>query len=290
MCLGKFPYSLMSVPPGTGTAMALAMSRKMPSHHRRAVGEDEFDNIVTDAAQYGRVQFWDAYFVGEPEPFEWYYGYEYWKAAINESIPDKSKRVMIAGVGSSSMPEDMVSDGYTDIVAQDISRAAIAQLRIRCKHLPEIKFEACNMTDSNLEKGTYFAIIDKALLDSMMCADMGPESVQQYVSEVERLLDPEGGVFIIISHSNPEDMLPLLEQYDVSEPFYTPWYIEVQAVLKQQQFDKEELDADNPDHLYWVYIATIDPRLVKIKRERAEKEKNKKKAVYKKPTMQAPNL
>jgi len=273
----------------TGTAMALANSRKKPSHHRRAVGEDEFDNVVTDAAQYGRVQLWDSRFLAESEPFDWYYGYEYWKQVINDAVP-KDKKVMIAGVGSSSMPDDMAADGYLDIVAQDISRVAIAQLKIRCKHLPQITFETCNMTDSNLVAEGYFAIIDKAVLDSLLCSPMGNNVVQQYVNEVERLLDPESGVFIVISHANPEEMLPLLEQYDLDEPFYTPWYIEVQAVLKPQMLEGEILDADNPDHLYWIYVATKNPSLVKRKKERVERERNKKKKEFKKPTQKAPNL
>ena len=276
----------------TGTAMALAAARKKPSHHIRGVGEEDFDNLVTDSAQYGRVQHWDALFSNEPEPFEWYYGYEYWKDVINENIPDRDKRIMVAGVGSSCMPDDLAADGYTSIVAQDISRVAIAQAKIRCKHLEAVSFEACNMTDSNLPEKSFFAIIDKALLDSLLCSATGSATVQQYVSEVERLLDPEGGVFIIISHANPEDMLPMLEQYDIDEPFYTPWYIEVQAVLKPPMIEGEKLDADNPDHLYWVYVATMDPSMVHRKTERLEKLRKRaaKKTEYKKPTVRAPNL
>lgn len=40
----------------------------------------------------------------------------------------------------------------------------------------------------------------------------------------------ENGVFIIISHGNPEMRLTYLEQYDIDEPHYTPWFIDVQAV------------------------------------------------------------
>lgn len=47
--------------------------------------------------------------------------------------------------------------------------------------------------------------------------------------EVERLLK-ETGVFFLISHGTPEDNLPLLEQYDIDEPYFTPWGIEVQGI------------------------------------------------------------
>jgi hypothetical protein len=273
----------------SGTALGLARARMKSSIQHREVGEDEFDNVIGDDAQYARVQFWDAHFLEEPEPFEWYYGYEYFRDVIRENIP-LDKKVMIVGVGSSHFPEDMVADGYADIVAQDISRVAIAQIQARCKHIPEIKYETSNMTDTNLPAESVFAIIDKGLLDSLLCSATGNATVQQYVNEVERILDNNSGVFVVVSHSGPEDMLPFLEQYDIDEPFYTPWYVDVQAVLKPAMLENEELNADNPEHLYWCYTAVKNEVLVIRKKTRLEKDANKKKKAFKKPTKAAPNL
>jgi hypothetical protein len=52
---------------------------------------------------------------------------------------------------------------------------------------------------------------------------------------VIRLLKPTGR-FICISRMSPEEVLPLLEQFDIDEPFYTPWLIEVQATLKPKEY------------------------------------------------------
>ena len=57
----------------------------------------------------------------------------------------------------------------------------------------------------------------------------------RYVAEVIRLLKPTGR-FICISRMSPEEVLPLLEQFDIDEPFYTPWLIEVQATLKPKEY------------------------------------------------------
>ena len=86
-----------------------------------------------------------------------------------------------------------------------------------------------NMVDTNLKEGSYGAIIDKALFDSLLCSQTGPITVAQYVQEVERLLS-DTGVFVLVSYGNPEQRLQYLEQYDIDEPFYTPWMIEVQAL------------------------------------------------------------
>ncbi len=254
------------------------------------VGEEEFDNLVPDVAQYGRVQFWDQRYIQESEPFEWYYPFEYFKGAVLDNIAF-DKKVMIAGCGTSNMPEDLIIEGYKNVIGQDISRVAIKMQEIRCKHLSEnVKFMTGNMTDMDLQDGFVDAIIDKALLDSLYCSAMGETVVAQYVNEVIRLLSAEG-VFIVISYLPPEDCLPLLEQFDIDEPYYTPWLIEVQAVLKPPQFESERMDFDDPSHLYWVYIATKKGWMVKLKEQRENKLKLKmKKAKTKKPTKKAPNL
>lgn len=78
----------------------------------KAVGEEEFDTVYSDAAQYGRIQFWDERYSSFPEAFEWYYGYETLQDIINMYFPDKSAKIMIAGCGNSHFIEDMNDDGY----------------------------------------------------------------------------------------------------------------------------------------------------------------------------------
>lgn len=132
------------------------------------VGEDEFDNAISDAAQYGRPEFWDERYAKESEPFEWYYGYEYFKYTIREAIPLDSK-VIVAGCGSSNMLEDMAIDGYTNIIGADISRIAIANQRIKLgDRYPQITFFQGTMIDTNMPEESVDAIIDKALMDSLI--------------------------------------------------------------------------------------------------------------------------
>lgn len=252
------------------------------------LGEQEFDNIVPDAAQYGRVQFWDEHYLVETEPFEWYRGYEWYRDPITENV-ELDQKVLIAGCGTSDFPEDMANDGYTNIIAQDISRIAIQNQLARCGHLEAVECITGNMTDMDMEEETIDAIIDKALLDSLFCSDNGETDVAQYVNEVIRLLKEEG-VFICISRLNPEEALPMLEQFDIDEPYYTPWLIEVQALLKPKQYEKEVLDPDDPDSLYYCYIARKKDVMVNQKKIKENKLKLKKKKKTKKATMKAPNL
>lgn len=34
-------------------------------------GQEEFDDVISDHAQYGRIQFWDERYLKDQEPFEW---------------------------------------------------------------------------------------------------------------------------------------------------------------------------------------------------------------------------
>ena len=176
----------------------------------KAVGEEEFDNIVPDVAQYGRVQFWDERYITESEPFEWYHPFEYYRETILEEV-ELDQRVLIAGCGTSNMPEDMVNEDYEHVVANDISRVALRMQEVRCKGMHNITFLRGNMTDMDLEDEVFDAIIDKALMDSLWCSAMGTTVVAQYVNEIIRILSDEG-VFICISRLTPEEALPMLEQ------------------------------------------------------------------------------
>jgi SAM-dependent methyltransferase len=269
-------------------ADARDMRNKQNSLVPLKLGEQEFDNIVPDAAQYGRVQFWDERYLVETEPFEWYHGYDYYRDPILENI-ELEKKVLVAGCGTSNMPEDMAEDGYTDVIAQDISRIAIKNQIARTDHIESIKCVTGNMTDMDLEDEEIEAVIDKALLDSLFCSDNGETDVAQYVNEVIRILSPTG-VFIVISRMIPEEALPMLEQFDIEEPYYTPWLIEVQAMLKPKEFEGERLDPDDPESLYWVYICRKKEVMVTQKKIKENKLKLKKKKAGKKATIKAPNL
>ena len=90
--------------------------------------------------------------VSDSEPFEWYYGYEYFSSIIREAIPDLKSNVMYAGCGTSHFMEDMVANGYQHILGVDISRVAIEIMKLRCRDIPEIQFLQGTMTDTDQVK------------------------------------------------------------------------------------------------------------------------------------------
>ena len=146
----------------------------------------------------------------------------------------------------------------------------------------------CYRCDTNLPEGSIDAIIDKGLMDSIICGQNGATDVKAYMNEVERLLD-DTGVFIMVSHSNPEERLQYLEQYDIDEPHYTPWEVEIQAIVKPPEYEEEELDVEDPSNLFFIYICVKIEEMVmkkKVKENKVKLERKKKKPKQ----MQAPNL
>jgi len=51
--------------------------------------------------------------------------------------------------------------------------------------------------------GTFDAVIDKALLDAMVCTDGASQNVQLMLSEIHRVLSPTG-VYICITHGTED--------------------------------------------------------------------------------------
>lgn len=129
----------------------------------------------------------------------------------------------------------------------------------------------------DLPEASFGAIIDKALFDSLLCTQTSSTAISQYIYEVDRLLD-DTGVFIMISYGNPEQRLHYIEQYDIDEPYFTPWLVEVQAIGKPKQYVDEDLDPSDPNSMYFIYICRKSRDLVikkKIKLGHAKKKAQK---------------
>ena len=185
---------------------------------------------------------------------------------------------------------DMADDGFSDLIANDISRVVLKQLQYRYADYPQISYLQGTMTDTDIPHESIRMVVDKALFDSLLCTQTGPVTIAQYVNEVERILHDEG-VFIVISHGSPETRLQYLEQYDIDEPFFTPWVVEVQALMKPREHDEEVLDPNDPNSMYFVYVCKKTRELV-VKKKIKEKRLTKKQAkeALPKPSRRAPNI
>lgn len=65
------------------------------------------------------------------------------------------------------------------------------------------------------EDGSFDAAIDKGTLDAVLCGESSATNAQKMISEVHRVLGPNG-IYIVVSYGLPEHRLVYLEkaEYD----------------------------------------------------------------------------
>ncbi|CAL0329418.1 unnamed protein product [Lupinus luteus] len=169
---------------------------------------------------YGDALYWDARYIEDHAlSFDWYQRYSSLRPFIRSFISPLSSRILIVGCGNAAMSEDMVKDGYQDIMNVDISSVAIQMMATKYHHIPQLKYMQMDVRDmSFFSDDSFDAVIDKGTLDSLMCGTDAPISAAQMLGEVSRLLKP-GGTYMLITYGDPTVRMPHL-----SRPVYN-WKI-----------------------------------------------------------------
>ncbi|XP_054792894.1 uncharacterized protein LOC129316248 isoform X2 [Prosopis cineraria] len=122
---------------------------------------------------YGDAVYWDARYTQEGGSFDWYQRYAALRPFVRKYIPSSS-RVLMVGCGNAVMSEDMVQDGYEDIMNIDISAVAIDMMRRKYEYIPQLKYMHMDVRDmSFFPDDSFDGIIDKGTLDSLMTSKTG---------------------------------------------------------------------------------------------------------------------
>lgn len=169
------------------------------------------DTSSCNTYNYGDAQYWNARYIQEGGSFDWYQRYAALRPFVRKYIPTSS-RVLMVGCGNAVMSEDMVKDGYEDIMNIDISSVAIDMMRRKYEYIPQLKYMQMDVRDMSLFPDESFdSVIDKGTLDSLMCGTDAPISAARMLGEVSRLLKP-GGIYILITYGDPTARMPHLRR------------------------------------------------------------------------------
>ncbi|XP_047982893.1 EEF1A lysine methyltransferase 4 [Salvia hispanica] len=174
---------------------------------------------------YADALYWDARYIQEVEcgSFDWYQRYSALRPFIRKYIHPNS-RVLMIGCGNAVISEDMVKDGFEDIMNIDISSVAIEMMKKKYESVPQLKYMQMDVRDMSLFPDDMFeSVIDKGTLDSLMCGTDAPLSASQMLGEVSRLLKP-GGVYMLITYGDPNVRMP-----HINRPVYN-WKIELYII------------------------------------------------------------
>jgi hypothetical protein len=112
--------------------------------------------------------YWDERYLTEfPEPFDWLCDYEHLAVPIRQLLP-KDATILLPGCGNAIFSTDMYDDGYTSLVNVDISPIVISQ---QVQRFPHMEWEVMDCLDMPADDEQYFGIVDKSLIDTILCAN-----------------------------------------------------------------------------------------------------------------------
>ena len=105
-----------------------------------------------------------------------------------------------------------------------------------------------DMRGMDFPDGVFDVVIDKATLDSVLCAEGSLILASKCLSEISRVLSPEG-TFVCVSHAQPGNRLEVLEK-----PEYG-WTVSVATVAKPMWRDMKDPASSDDNRVYhYIYI------------------------------------
>ncbi|EXB95306.1 hypothetical protein L484_007950 [Morus notabilis] len=173
------------------------------------------DVSTCNTYNYGDALYWDARYIQEGGSFDWYQRYSALRPFVRNYIPTSS-RVLMVGCGNAVMSEDMVEDGYEDIMNVDISSVAIEMMRRKHESIPQLKCILLNET----------------------CGADAPISASRMLGEVSRLLKP-GGIYMLITYGDPK-----VRMLHLNKPAYN-WKI-LLYIIPRPGFERREGCSSSP--------------------------------------------
>ncbi|CAM6027570.1 unnamed protein product, partial [Sphagnum balticum] len=226
---------------------------------------------------YGVETYWDNRYSQDTSTFDWYQWYAGVAPLINMYIP-KSSKILMVGCGNAAISEDMVFDGYQDIVNIDISAVVIEAMREKYKDIHQLQYQRMDVQEMKAFKdGQFDSVLDKGLLDSLTCGTSAPCSVSTMLQEVHRVLKP-GGVYLLITLGEPRLRLPHLKAENclwevlfhvISKPGSrrtdesTSKLLTVQVLLNDDLTFGPLFKMEDPD-LHYVYVCIKEGSTTKV--------------------------
>eukprot|EP01114_Cavostelium_apophysatum_P012156 TRINITY_DN2697_c0_g1_i1.p1 TRINITY_DN2697_c0_g1~~TRINITY_DN2697_c0_g1_i1.p1 ORF type:complete len:204 (+),score=21.80 TRINITY_DN2697_c0_g1_i1:71-682(+) len=195
---------------------------------------------------YGKASYWDDRYSRDLDPFDWYQRFGGIKHLISKSVKHAG-RVLIVGCGTSRLSEDMLKDGFKDIVNIDVSSVVISHMTEKYKDTPGLIFRTMDVMSMEFSDSAFDAVVDKGTLDAILCGENSTANADSMVSEIYRVLKP-GGTYVVVTYGAPKMRLQYLEK-----PKFN-WKVEVATIAKPQGLASQEKQKEEDVH--YTYILT----------------------------------
>ncbi|EFJ14679.1 hypothetical protein SELMODRAFT_234474 [Selaginella moellendorffii] len=160
--------------------------------------------------EYDDIQYWDKRYLDEgDDTFDWYQRFKELKPLLCRYIK-KDSRILMAGCGNAVLSEEMVLNGFKEIVNIDFSSVVIKKMQQRHGHIPQLTYVTMDVRNMAVFGDNSFdAVIDKGLMDSMLCGSNGFIDVRFMLEETR------SSVFKQITYGEP-----LLRMHHLKHPAF----------------------------------------------------------------------
>ncbi|KAH7426419.1 hypothetical protein KP509_10G001400 [Ceratopteris richardii] len=164
---------------------------------------------------YGEASYWDERYKHEYGSFDWYQKYSGLLSLLQKYVP-KDSHILMVGCGNAALSEDMVKDGYQRITNIDISSVVIEAMRKKYKDCTQLSCLTMDVRDmSSFADQEFDFVIDKGVLDSLMCGSNAHQNAAKMLSEVCRVLRPGGG-YMLVTYGDPHMRMPHLKTHGLN--------------------------------------------------------------------------
>ena len=189
------------------TSYLKIMSAPLPHH------------LAAESVDYGSINYWTArYHALLPHQhieYDWYMDVDHLlKHFLLPLLPrSKQAEILIPGCGSSKLGAALFALGYENISNVDLCTAVIEHMNQHKGASSSMEFAVMDARQlDGVPDGCFDLIVDKGLMDALLCSETNATDVGRMVDEMHRVLASGGGTYVVVSHSAPSSRLQHLQR------------------------------------------------------------------------------
>ena len=118
----------------------------------------------------------------------------------------------MAGCGNSELSADLFDYGLPNVTSIDFSSVAIHQMAQRNAARTGMEWAEMDVCAMALPPSCFELVVDKGLLDSLLCGEEGVHRASSALADIARVLKT-GGRLLLVSHGSPAARVELLKAH-----------------------------------------------------------------------------
>lgn len=144
----------------------------------------------------------------------------------------------------------MFKDGFTNIVSMDISQEVVKYMQERLSKYKSLSYVVEDALNMKFENSSFDAVIDKALLDSILCKENANPDADKMVKEIYRVLGKRGK-FLCVSHSSERSTYFKTQNWEIEvNPLSLKDAVDADSTSKEKKDKKNKTNEKAEHYLY----------------------------------------